>query len=43
MIAGDHDHADAGGVAAAYRLGNTFARRVEQPDQAGKDQLGLLL
>jgi hypothetical protein len=41
VIAGDHDHLDAGRAAAGNGLGHLGARRVVEADQAGQDQLPL--
>ncbi|MNC10056.1 hypothetical protein D3C75_576910 [compost metagenome] len=43
MVAGEHDHLDAGPAAAADRLRHLSARRVLDADQAGVDQLAFQL
>jgi hypothetical protein len=41
VIAGDHFHLDAGGMAGAYRADGARARRVDHADQAEKDQVAV--
>jgi hypothetical protein len=39
MVAGDHLHHDARGVAGAHRVHGARARRVDHADQAEEDQV----
>ena len=40
MIAGDHDGADAGGVAAGNGGAHGLARGIQHADQAAEDEIG---